>query len=141
MRGYHWAISYRLPSRPIRSAPCSGTLKAYRRSNTVVSPGASGRARSTHIIVSSTRWASEVGGSGRGGSVASADERRRGGAVAPDAAGELWVRLAISNPPWNPDPPNRLSAANRSEPVLPGLNRFWSTCIHTKRSVSGEWLV
>ena len=57
------------------------------------------------------------------------------------AAGAVWVRLAISNPPGNPAPPNRLSAANSREPVLPGRNRFWSTCIHTNRSVSGELLV
>ena len=86
-------------------------------------------------------YLSGVGGSGRGGSVASADERRRGRVTAAGAAGELWVRLAMSNPPSNPAPPNRLSAANRSDPMLPGLNRFWSTCIQTKRSVSGEWLV
>ena len=47
----------------------------------------------------------------------------------------------MSNPPENPAPPNRLSAANSSEPVLPDRNRFWSTCIHTNLSVSGEWLV
>ena len=56
IRGYHCAISYSALSRPIRSAPCSGTVNAY--GTTIVArpprPGTvSGKSR--RIIVSSTR--------------------------------------------------------------------------------------
>ena len=51
------------------------------------------------------------------------------------------VMLAISKPPENPALPKRLSEAKSREPTLPGRKRFWSSCIQTKRSVSGELLV
>src|SRR4051794_34484506 len=128
----------------MRSAPCSGTLKPYVRSSTVAPPGGRGRTSSTYIMVSSTRVFSETAGQGGTGTGAEdfALERFLVAALAGCAGDALHCfASAISKPPLNPAPPNRLSEANRSEPVLPGRNRFWSNCIQTYRSVSGELLV
>ena len=101
----------------------------------MVAPGASGWASSTYIMVSSTRCSSGVSFAAPPAGV-----RRRVPAGRATEAG-LWVRLRMSKPPGKPAPPNRLSAANSRDPVLPGRNRFWSSCIQTNRSVSGERLV
>ena len=113
-------------------------LKAYARSSSVWPPGARGWASSTYIIVSSTRKAS---GAADGAAAGAARAPRRRAAGAGRTGGELCVMLVISYPPWNPAEPNRLSEANSRDPTLPGRNRFWSTCIHTNRRVSGELLV
>jgi hypothetical protein len=55
IRGYHWAIRNRSPSRPMRSAPFSGTAKLQSTSSATVPPGASGAGSSTRISVSRIR--------------------------------------------------------------------------------------
>src|SRR5215211_583380 len=144
-RGYHCAISYRLPSRTMRSAPCSGTLKAYVSSKPVEPPGGMGRTRSRYIMVSSTRVRRVAEGQGVEAAASLSDAT-----FLPFFLLDLLTRClgawthcfasAMSKPPLNPAPPNRLSDANSSEPVLPGRNRFWSNCIQTYRRVSGELL-
>ena len=85
IRGYHWASSKRAPSRPIRSAPCSGMLKAYARSSSVWPPGARGWASSRYIIVSSTRKASGAA-DGAAAGAARAPRRRAARRGAPEAS-------------------------------------------------------
>jgi hypothetical protein len=45
-----------------------------------------------------------------------------------------------STPPAKSRAPQRESDGFWNDPLLPGRYRFWSTCSHTKRSVSGELL-
>ena len=50
IRGYHHAISYSSPSRPIRAAPYSGIGDDQSISNAIVAPEANGSGRSTRIV-------------------------------------------------------------------------------------------
>ena len=113
----------------------------------MVAPGAMGRTRSMYIMVSSTRVLRDTAGQG-GGAAEGADAGARLDLLLVTApllrcpAGRTHcVARSISKPPLKPAPPNRLSDANRREPVLPGRKRFWSSCSQTYRSVSGELLV